>query len=422
MQLVAEQEGQKIGIGVTRPISGRTNTAANNRRQPTDPTDTGELDTYRCEKTDFDWAIPYAKLDAWRHRPEFETILRDAILKQQGRDTIMTGWHGTSVARRPTARPTPASGRQQGLAAQDPHRRPGPLAGRWRAHPDATQAIYVASGVELFNQDANTGAGNADTAKADYVNLDALVIDAVELLDEWQRDSTDLVVIVGRDLVHDKYFPMINTAADKAMEIEARDRILRSEKQIGGLPAVRVPFFPARALLITSLDNLAIYEQEETRRRQLKEESEYNRVANYESANVAYVVEDYGKAALVENIVLAPSLPDVPDQGGALRPLSLPGAGLLPTRGAAPGRVYPAAEEPHVACPPPPRNPPRQRPVPPPGSRARAGPAPAPPCRRHAHPARWRANMRCCSRPSGRIWPACARSSRSSARSRPRAA
>jgi hypothetical protein len=68
MQLVAEQEGQKIGIGVTRPISGRT-TAANNRRQPTDPTDTGELDTYRCEKTDFDWAIPYAKLDAWRHRP-----------------------------------------------------------------------------------------------------------------------------------------------------------------------------------------------------------------------------------------------------------------------------------------------------------------------------------------------------------------
>jgi P2 family phage major capsid protein len=138
------------------------------------------------------------------------------------------------------------------------------------------------------------------------VNLDALVIDAVELLDEWQRDSTDLVVIVGRDLVHDKYFPMINTAADKAMEIEARDRILRSEKQIGGLPAVRVPFFPARALLITSLDNLAIYEQEETRRRQLKEESEYNRVANYESANVAYVVEDYGKAALVENIVLAP--------------------------------------------------------------------------------------------------------------------
>jgi len=167
---------------------------------------------------------------------------------------------------------------------------------------DGTKAIYVASGVDLFNPDA----GNAATARADYVNLDALVIDAIELLDEWQRDSTDLVVIVGRDLVHDKYFPMINNAGDKATEQEARDRILRSDKQIGGLPAVRVPFFPARALLITSLDNLSIYEQEETRRRQLKDESEYNRMANYESANVAYVVEDYGKSALVENIVLAP--------------------------------------------------------------------------------------------------------------------
>jgi hypothetical protein len=69
MILVPDQEGQKVGIGVTRPISGRTNTANNTRRQPTDPTDTSEMDTYRCEKTDFDWAIPYAKLDAWRTSP-----------------------------------------------------------------------------------------------------------------------------------------------------------------------------------------------------------------------------------------------------------------------------------------------------------------------------------------------------------------
>lgn len=303
MVLVPEQEGQKVGVGVTRPIAGRTNTANNNRRQPTDVTDTAELDTYRCEKTDFDWAIPYAKLDAWRHKPEFETILRDAILKQQGRDTIMIGWNGTSVAAQTdrTANPMLQDVNKGWL-----HKIRTVATARWINDGDltagATKAIYVASGVELYNADAD----NAATARADYVNLDALVIDAVELLDEWQRDSTDLVVIVGRDLVHDKYFPMINNAGDKATEQEARDRILRSEKQIGGLPAVRVPFFPARALLVTSLDNLAIYEQEETRRRQLKDESEYNRMANYESANVAYVVEDYGKVGFVENIVLAP--------------------------------------------------------------------------------------------------------------------
>lgn len=302
MPLVPEQEGQKVGIGVTRPIAGRTNTAGNNRRQPSDPTDTTELDTYRCERTDFDWALPYAKLDAWRHRPEFETIIRDAILKQQGRDMIMVGWNGTSVAAQTdrTANPLLQDVNKGWLYkirtnAVARYLKDGALTG------SGADKIYVASGVELYNE----AAANASTAKADYVNLDALVYDAVELLDEWHRDSTDLVVICGRDLVHDKYFPMINNAGEKATEQEARDRILRSEKQIGGLPAVRVPFFPANAILITSLDNLSIYEQEGSRRRQLKDEGEYTRIANYESSNLAYVVEDYGKCALVENIVLA---------------------------------------------------------------------------------------------------------------------
>jgi hypothetical protein len=181
---------------------------------------TPELDTYRCEKTDFDWAIPYAKLDAWRHKPEFETILRDAILKQQGRDTIMIGWNGTSVA--------PQTDREANPLLQDVnkgwlHKIRTVAPARWM-EDGASRPMRPGDlhrlGRRAVQQDANTGAGNADTAKADYVNLDALVIDAVELLDEWQRDSTDLVVIVGRDLVHDKYFPMINTAADKAMEIE----------------------------------------------------------------------------------------------------------------------------------------------------------------------------------------------------------
>ncbi len=40
-----------------------------------------------------------------------------------------------------------------------------------------------------------------------------------------------------------------------------------SQKRMGGLQAVRAPFFPPNALLITRLDNLSIYWQEDTRRR-----------------------------------------------------------------------------------------------------------------------------------------------------------
>ncbi len=45
-----------------------------------------------------------------------------------------------------------------------------------------------------------------------------------------------------------------------------------------------------------------IYWQEGARRRHLKDEPEYDRVADYQSSNDAYVIEDFGAAALVENI------------------------------------------------------------------------------------------------------------------------
>ena len=68
----------------------------------------------------------------------------------------------------------------------------------------------------------------------------AFALDFDTQVSDRRTDRTDLVVICGRDLVDDKYFPMINTAGDKASEQESRDRILRSEKQIGGLPAKRL--------------------------------------------------------------------------------------------------------------------------------------------------------------------------------------
>lgn len=293
MQTVVEQEGDKVGVGVTRTIAGRTNTSANGSagRTPTNPTDTSDGGRYRCEKTEYDTAIKYATLDAWRHKPEFQQLIRNAILKRQGLDRILIGWNGTSVAA--------ATDRNANPLLQDVNK--GWLY-KIRTHAasrvlndgshtaDPTKAIYVAADGDL----------EEDT---DYVNLDALVFDAIELLDEWNRDDTELVVICGRDLVHDKYFNIVNAAGDKATEQLARD-VLLSTKKIGGLPAVRVPGFPAGKLLITRLDNLSIYEQEESRRRFIIEEPKFDQVANYESVNEAYVVEDYGLCALVENIVM----------------------------------------------------------------------------------------------------------------------
>ena len=302
---VPNQQGQKVGVGATRPIASRTNTAAGNRRTPGDPTDTTDDGGYFCKQTNFDHAIPYAKLDAWRHKPEFQTLLRDAILKQQGRDRIMIGFNGTSAAAQTDRTANPLlqdvnEGWLHKVATHAPER----VLDDGALTAAGTEAIYVAAGVEVVDY-IDGEASNADTAQADYANLDALAFDALDLLDAWHRSDTDLVVIVGWALVKDKYLNLLQGVGDTATENEAAHRILTLPKQMAGKRAVIVPFFPEDALMITSLDNLSIYWQEETRRRQVKDESALDQVENYESVNEAYVVEDYGRCALVKNIKMA---------------------------------------------------------------------------------------------------------------------
>lgn len=311
---VDEQEGDKVGVGVTRPIASRTNTTAGNPRTPTPVADTSDLGRYRCEKTNFDYAFKYSTLDAWAHRPEFQKLMASAILKRQGLDRILIGWNGTSVAATTDRAANPLLqdvnlGWLYKIRTHAPERvlDDGHLTVLDNgAENPALKAIYVGDGA-VYDESLD----DSTTAEVDYVNLDALVFDATTLLDEWNQDDTALVVICGRALVHDKYFSIVNAAGDKATEQMARD-VLLATKKIGGLPAVRVPGFPANALLITSYDNLSIYEQSGARRRMLKDEPELDQIANYESTNESYVVEDYGRCALVENIVIgrAPARPE----------------------------------------------------------------------------------------------------------------
>lgn len=312
---VTQQEGQVLGLTTSRTIAGRTDTSGNNRRQPTDPTGSAEKRRYLCKQTDFDWARGYALMDAWRHRPDFEILLRNAILQQQARDRIMIGWHG-ETAEDQTDRGANPLLQDVNIGWLTKIRTNAPAQvfddGNLTVHndgsnDDALKAIYVKAGAVLYD----AALDNATDGEADYSSLDALVLDAKRLIPEWWRGDTGLVVITGHDLVDDKYFNIAQETGATATEVEATDRILRSSKMIGGLPAVRVPFFPANAILITRLDNLSIYWQEETRRRQLKDEPEYNRIANYESVNEAYVVEEYEMCAFVENIVMgeAPARP-----------------------------------------------------------------------------------------------------------------
>lgn len=281
---VDELKGQKVGIGISSTIAGRTNTDSKDR-QPNNPAALYDHN-YECAQTNYDTMIGYAQLDSWAKFPDFQTRIRDAIITRQGLDRIMIGWHGTSAA--------PDTDRNANPLLQDVNI-------GWLQHIRTDAPAQVMS-------EGTEGSGKiyVDVADGDYKNLDALVFDAVnELIKPWFQDDTELVVICGRKLLSDKYFPIINDASDNQNKLAGQ--VLVSQKQIGGLKAVRVPFFPDNAMLITKLSNLSIYWQDGARRRHIEEEPKRNRIVNYESSNDAYVVEDYDCAALVENIVIGPN-------------------------------------------------------------------------------------------------------------------
>jgi P2 family phage major capsid protein len=276
---VTDKEGSKLGLGVGSPIASTTDTTQKDRATA-DVTDLDE-NGYNCTQTNFDSHITYALLDAWAKFPDFQTRIRDVIVRRQALDRIAIGFNGKSRA--------PTSDRAANPLLQDVNK-------GWlqRMRDQAPQRVM----------DEGATAGTIKVGAAgDYANLDALVVDLVaSMIDPWHQDDTALVVMCGRGLLHDKYFPLINKS-QAPTEMLAAD-VIQSQKRIGNLPAVTVPFFPANAVLVTSFDNLSLYFQDSARRRTIVDNAKRDRIENYESSNDAYVVEDLGRAAVAENIEL----------------------------------------------------------------------------------------------------------------------
>ncbi len=279
---VQELTGETIGLDAT-PHASRTNTSAGERRQPRDVTSMSLDNSYHCQKTDYDTYLKYGKLDAWAHRPEFQTKVRDAIIKSQALARIMVGFNGTHIAK--------TTDRNKFKMLEDVN----------KGFPQK----YRENAPENVLSDDGSGSGKVQVGLGapEYKNLDALVYDCVSnLIDPLYQQDDRLRVIVGKDLIDNRHFPLVNNN-NTPTEVLAVNTILGMDK-IGGVKAITVPYFPANAIMITPLENLSIYYQESGRRRHLRDEPDYDRVTNYESSNDDYVVEQYEAGCFIENIEL----------------------------------------------------------------------------------------------------------------------
>lgn len=277
---VDNAKGEKLGMGVGTSLAGTTDTRQQKRR----PTVVGSLDLvdeYECQQVNYDAAYRWPILNAWAHEPEFKTKLASMVVQAIALDKIRAGWNGRFRA--------PTSDRIQYPLLEDTGR-------GWlqRLREKAPEQVYPG---ELIGGVYKTIVGASGTQ---FKTLDGLVETAVEEIVQEQFRNDQLVVICGRGLLSDKYLPLLNTIQNPTEQLAAR--MIYANKQLGTLPAVWIPYFPAKTMLITTFKNLSIYIQNGTFTRHLKEEPEWDRTADYQSICQDYVIEELGCAALIENI------------------------------------------------------------------------------------------------------------------------
>ncbi|AAW86507.1 major capsid protein [Aliivibrio fischeri ES114] len=274
---VSNQKGEAIGLGVTGMIASRTNTKAGKERQTKAVYNMKPM-PYLCEKVDFDSHIRYEQLDAFAHLPNFNQLINSQTREQIDMNKVTIGWYGKSCAE-----DTDASANPNGEDV---------CKGWFQAIRDNNPDAMLTQG-ETANE-IRIGEGG------DFINLDLAVMNVKGLLADECANANDLVALIGSDLLaYDKakfYTAHGNTPSEKS---------LIEDKQVigtyGGLPAFCPPSFPPTGIFVTSFKNLSLYIQKDSIRRSVAVKNDKrDQIENFESMNMAYVVEQLAKAAALE--------------------------------------------------------------------------------------------------------------------------
>ncbi|MDM3711656.1 P2 family phage major capsid protein, partial [Proteus mirabilis] len=73
--------GEAIGLGIGSTIAVTTDTTEK-ERETCDPIKLTK-NSYNCQKTNYDTHLDYSKIDMWAKLTDFQTRIRDAIIRRQ---------------------------------------------------------------------------------------------------------------------------------------------------------------------------------------------------------------------------------------------------------------------------------------------------------------------------------------------------
>ena len=268
-------EGEKLGMGLTGFISSRRKTAEGNERKAKQ-FHSLDKEGFRLYKRDFDWALAYEYMDKWRHigGEEFAKLYGDLIAQAYVNETLLIGWNGTSAVddTDPVANPL---GQDMNIG--------------W------FQKLRNHAPGQIIDDPVTIG------ATGDFKNLDALINEMRLGQAEIFRENPANRALISSDLIGASTGRYYESSGDTPSEKNHLNngRIIET---FGGLQTIVPPFIPSKAVAVTPPQNLSIYQQEKSWRRQILNEPKLDQLSDYNSVNEGFVIEENTAAMVFTNV------------------------------------------------------------------------------------------------------------------------
>lgn len=230
---VIEMSGPAYNIGGSGLFTGRGLTDRFNRKLPVNGTPYSLVETDSCASLDFDQLSVIANYAGYDH---FEKTVDAFFNLAIALDILRIGFNGERIAY-PTDPESNPKGQDVNLG--------------WHA-----LAKTFNDGSQIMSDPLTLGTGG------NYLHLDALANKLItDKIPEAYREDPRLVVMVGAELAAAERLRLFN-AADRPADQAAAQMLTSS---VAGRFAFVPPFMPGKRLAVTTLDNLHVYTQANTR-------------------------------------------------------------------------------------------------------------------------------------------------------------
>lgn len=266
---VDQKTGQVVNVGLNRLHTGR-------KKGGRHTTATG-IDGHEYDLVEIDSCaiVTWDTLSVWANSGnvgQFMQLMNNNATQSFGLDMLRIGFNGLSVAE--TTNPV-----------ENPNGEDVTLG--WQA------LVTRDAPTQIITQDTyldNEGAG-------DYKTLDAMASDLINTkIHPSLRNHPNLVVLVGADLMSYEQARLYDEATTPT-EKKAAQQLPHS---IAGRPAMVPPFMPGKRMIVTTLDNLHIYTQRNTRHRKAEHVEDRKQHENSYLRWEGYAIGEYEAYASID--------------------------------------------------------------------------------------------------------------------------